>query len=161
MAKYNEDILLTGCDDGYVRAINLLPNKVVSIINDDADEEDAMPVSKISIKNNIVAFTCNDEMVRIYDIRNYEEQGEDIEEDSEVEGEGNEPAEANGGNEEMKHDSDADKDWEEIEAEMESDSEDDERINTNELVYTGQDINWVNSKTAMDKKRRQDFFSDL
>ncbi len=57
MTKYNEDIVLTGCDDGYVRAVNLLPNKIVSIINDDADDEDSLPVSKIVVKDNLVAYT--------------------------------------------------------------------------------------------------------
>jgi len=57
MVQYNEDIILTGCDDGYVRAVNILPNRIVAIINDDADEEDSLPVSKIALKNNFIAFT--------------------------------------------------------------------------------------------------------
>jgi WD repeat-containing protein 55 len=172
MWKYNEDIVITGCDDGYVRAINLLPNKVISLVNYDADEDDLMPVSKLTIKNNLVAFTCNDEMVRIYDLEQFQDQGED-EEPTEVESQGmTKPAAAD---KEMAENSDADKNWEEIEDEIDSGSDSDEGDEEDEedeqeeqknqtsggLYYSGQDLKWSKHKSGIDKKKRQDFFSGL
>ncbi|CAI2370080.1 unnamed protein product [Moneuplotes crassus] len=157
MVQYNEDIILTGCDDGYVRAVNILPNRIVAIINDDADEEDSLPVSKIALKNNFIAFTCNDEMVRIYDIKNYEDQGSD-EEPSDIE---QEAAQTNQNVEEVKEDSDADKNWEDLEDEMESSSDDDDAAFAGVNAYGGQDANWTKNKSEFERKKRQDFFSSL
>jgi hypothetical protein len=163
MAKYNEDIILTGCDDGYVRAVNVLPNKVISIVNDDADEEDSMPVSKITIKNNLVAFTCNDDMVRIYDVEGYEAQ---VEEEEETTADP-EPTmkETKNNDEDMKQDSDADKQWEDIEDEIDSgdsDSEEEkEEDKSSNLFYTGDNHNWSKNKFTIDQKKRKDFFSDM
>lgn len=167
MAMYNEDIVITGCDDGYVRAINLLPNKIISVVNYDADEEDLMPVSKIAIKDNIAAFTCNDEMVRIYDLEQFEQKGED-EEPTEVES--SEMANnKNASDEEMKYDSDADKEWDDIEDEIDSessgnDNEEEEKEQekpSKGLYYSGQDIRWSKNKSDIEKHKRQAFFSDM
>lgn len=164
MAKYNEDIILTGCDDGYVRAVNVLPNKIISVVNDDADEDDSMPVSKITIKNNFVAFTCNDEMVRIYDVEGYEAQDEEEEAET-TDPEPNMKQKKNN-DEEMKNDSDADKEWEDIEDQIDSgDSEEEEEekeeIRGPGLFYDGESVKWAKNKSTIDRKKRQDFFGDL
>lgn len=163
--KYSEDVILTGCDDGYVRAVNILPNRVISIINDDADDEDSMPVAKIALKDNLVAFTCNDEMVRIYDVERFEAlEEEDV-------GENPEPAMPSRkkfADEEMEDESDADKEWEDIEDEIDSGSSEEEEeekeerpANTKTLFYDGESADWAKNKTSIDRKKRQDFFSDL
>ena len=40
MVKYDEDIIITGCEDGLIRAVSVLPNKIVSILGDPLDAED-------------------------------------------------------------------------------------------------------------------------
>jgi WD40 repeat protein len=40
MAKYDEDIIITGCEDGLIRAVSVLPNKIISILGDPLDPED-------------------------------------------------------------------------------------------------------------------------
>ena len=136
---------------------------MISLVNYDADEEDLMPVSKLAIKDNLVAFTCNDEMVRIYDLEQFQDQGED-EEPTEVESQGmTKPAAAD---REMAEDSDADKNWEDIEDEMDSGSdseeEEEQKNQTSGGLYdAGQNLKWSKHKSGIEKQKRQDFFSDL
>jgi len=40
MIKYDEDTVITGCEDGLVRAVSVLPNKIVAILGDPLDQED-------------------------------------------------------------------------------------------------------------------------
>lgn len=40
MIKYDEDIVITGCEDGLIRAVSCLPNKIVAILGDPLDNED-------------------------------------------------------------------------------------------------------------------------
>lgn len=40
MIHYNEDIIITGCEDGMIRALNVLPNKIISILGDPIDISD-------------------------------------------------------------------------------------------------------------------------
>ena len=40
MIKYDEDTIITGCEDGLIRAVSVLPNKIVSILGDPLDAED-------------------------------------------------------------------------------------------------------------------------
>lgn len=40
MVKYDEDIVITGCEDGLIRAVSVLPNKIVAILGDPLDAED-------------------------------------------------------------------------------------------------------------------------
>jgi WD40 repeat protein len=69
MVKYDEDTILTGCDDGYVRALSVLPNRVISVINDDMYEhEEPMPVSSIAHNGSFCAVVSNDTMVQIYSL---------------------------------------------------------------------------------------------
>ena len=105
-------------------------------------------------------------MVRIYDVKNYEEQGEDQEETTDPEAQEIPQSTPEMDDEEMKNDSDADKNWEDIEDEMDSDSDDDEeeekdQSQNNAITYSGEDINWAKNKTEMERRKRQEFFSDL
>ena len=87
MAKLDEDTLITGCDDGYIRAVSILPNKVVSIINSDVEPDDCLPISKIVVKNNLLAYVAYDEIVRIYDIselRNREVENYDSDDEQNI-----------------------------------------------------------------------------
>ena len=37
MIKYDEDILITGCEDGQIRAISVLPNEIVAVLGEPND----------------------------------------------------------------------------------------------------------------------------
>lgn len=41
MICYDDDIIITGCEDGLIRAVSVLPNKIIAILGDplDAGEE--------------------------------------------------------------------------------------------------------------------------
>lgn len=40
MIKYDEDTVITGCEDGLIRAVSVLPNKIISILGDPLDTDD-------------------------------------------------------------------------------------------------------------------------
>jgi WD40 repeat protein len=40
MIQYDEDIVITGCEDGLIRAVSVLPNKIVAILGDPLDTDD-------------------------------------------------------------------------------------------------------------------------
>jgi WD40 repeat protein len=37
MIKYDEETIITGCEDGLIRAVSVLPNKIVAILGDPLD----------------------------------------------------------------------------------------------------------------------------
>jgi len=37
MISYDKDIVITGCEDGLIRAVSVLPNKIVAILSDTLD----------------------------------------------------------------------------------------------------------------------------
>jgi WD40 repeat protein len=41
MCVYDDDTVITGCEDGLIRAVSILPNKIIAILGDplEADEE--------------------------------------------------------------------------------------------------------------------------
>ena len=129
MSKLDEDTLITGCDDGYIRAVSILPNKVVSIINSDIDPEDCLPISRITIKDNMLAYVAYDEMIRIYDIselRNRHVEAYDSEDEANIAQREENMKKRKLFNEDMEDEDDGDKEWDEIEDELEEDSEDEE-----------------------------------
>jgi WD40 repeat protein len=40
MIKYDEDTLITGCEDGLIRAVSVLPNKIAAVLGDPLDNEE-------------------------------------------------------------------------------------------------------------------------
>ena len=40
MIFYDEDTIITGCEDGLIRAVSVLPNKIISILGDPLDKDD-------------------------------------------------------------------------------------------------------------------------
>ena len=52
MIKFDEDTVITGSEDGMVRAVSVHPNKILSIINSDVDIEDLVPISAMSLSHD-------------------------------------------------------------------------------------------------------------
>ena len=40
MVKYDEDLVITGSEDGLIRAVSVLPNKIIAILGDPTDYEE-------------------------------------------------------------------------------------------------------------------------
>jgi len=70
MVKYSEDLLITACEDGLLRVVSVYPNKVISILNDDIDEEDHVQFSSLSISHDrqFLAAANHDYVVNLYNI---------------------------------------------------------------------------------------------
>jgi hypothetical protein len=37
IVKFDEDTIITGCEDGLVRAVSILPNRILAIVSDPLD----------------------------------------------------------------------------------------------------------------------------
>ena len=72
MVKYDEDTLITGAEDGLVRAVSVHPNSIVSILGDhnNEGEEERYSVSRVAIScdGKLVASASHDDIVKIFDI---------------------------------------------------------------------------------------------
>ena len=71
MVAYDEDIVLTGCEDGLIRAVSVLPNKIQAILGDPLDtDEEVFGIQKVSISHDKrFAASCTlDDVDKIIDI---------------------------------------------------------------------------------------------
>ena len=71
MIKYDEDIVITGCEDGLIRAVSVLPNKIVAILGDPLDNEDEVfHIQKVTLSHDkmFLASCTLDDMVKIIDV---------------------------------------------------------------------------------------------
>ena len=70
LLKVDEDTLLAGGEDGYLRAISLYPNRVHSILGKHSEDEEHFPIFKIARSRcgNYVASTSNDSSIKFYEI---------------------------------------------------------------------------------------------
>lgn len=75
LVKYDENTLIAGCEDGWVRFYGLSPMKFRVFENHAEDIEEAMSISALSISNcrKILASVSDDCCVRFYDISNIRE----------------------------------------------------------------------------------------
>lgn len=71
MIKYDEDTIITGCEDGLIRAVSVLPNKIISILGDPLDAEDEVfHIQKVTLSHDkkLLASCSLDDMVKIIDV---------------------------------------------------------------------------------------------
>jgi len=68
--KYDENILITGSEDGWVRFVKTFPNSCKAFENHAEDIEEAMPITKLSLSRcrRILASISHDCAVRFYDL---------------------------------------------------------------------------------------------
>jgi WD40 repeat protein len=86
IVKYDEDTFITGCEDGLIRAVSLLPNKIISILGDPLDAEDEVfHIQKVSLSHDrkLLASCSLDNMVKIIDVSNLESRHKDKDFDEE------------------------------------------------------------------------------
>merc|ERR1711935_373856 len=80
MIKYDEDTVITGCEDGLIRAVSVLPNKIIAVLGDPLDaHDDVFHVQKISLSHDKrLLVSCSlDDIVRIIDVANLAERVHD------------------------------------------------------------------------------------
>mmetsp|Transcript_18482 Transcript_18482/g.31636 ORF Transcript_18482/g.31636 Transcript_18482/m.31636 type:complete len:299 (+) Transcript_18482:239-1135(+) len=73
MIKYDDDTVITGCEDGLIRAVSVLPNKIISILGDPLDTEDEVfHIQKLSLSHDrkFVASCTLDDIIKIIDVEN-------------------------------------------------------------------------------------------
>jgi WD40 repeat protein len=80
MIKYDEDTIITGCEDGLIRAVSVLPNKIISILGDPLDGDDEVfHIQKITLSHDrkLLASCSLDNIVKILDISELESRIKD------------------------------------------------------------------------------------
>jgi WD repeat-containing protein 55 len=72
MIKYDEDTVITGSEDGLIRAVSVLPNKIVAILADptDQDESEIFHIQKVALSHDkcLLASISLDDIVKIIDV---------------------------------------------------------------------------------------------
>ena len=71
MIKYNENLVITGCEDGLMRAVSVLPNRIVAILGDPLDEDDdTFGIHKLTLSHDkqLLANITLDDIVKIFDV---------------------------------------------------------------------------------------------
>ena len=75
MIKYDEDTVITGCEDGLIRAVSVLPNKIIAILGDPIDQDDEVfHIQKVTLSHDkkLLASCTLDDAVKIIDVSNLE-----------------------------------------------------------------------------------------
>ena len=72
MIQLDENTLITGCDDGLVRAVSVHPTKILCMVGDSLEDEleDLVPIQALSLSHDkkFVAASTHDDMVKIFDV---------------------------------------------------------------------------------------------
>ena len=71
MIKYDEDTVITGCEDGLIRAVSVLPNRIISILGDPLDTGDEIfHIQKVTLSHdkNLLASCSLDNIVKIIEV---------------------------------------------------------------------------------------------
>ena len=70
MIKYDEDTVITGGEDGLVRAVSVLPNRILCIVSDPLDQEDGFNIQALSLSHDrkLLASCSPDDIVKIIDV---------------------------------------------------------------------------------------------
>lgn len=65
MIKLDENTLITGAEDGFVRGVSVYPNKVVATLGQH-EEDEHFPITKISISHcrNFIASCSHDNSIK-------------------------------------------------------------------------------------------------
>eukprot|EP01103_Thecamoeba_quadrilineata_P012727 TRINITY_DN3353_c0_g1_i1.p1 TRINITY_DN3353_c0_g1~~TRINITY_DN3353_c0_g1_i1.p1 ORF type:complete len:368 (-),score=71.91 TRINITY_DN3353_c0_g1_i1:90-1193(-) len=93
MVKIDEDTICTASSDGFLRLVQIKPNKFISVIGEHEDNGFPFPIEKLKISypHNVVATSSHDSCVKLWDVaylfQKEEEEGE-VEEVVEVNDEG-------------------------------------------------------------------------
>jgi hypothetical protein len=129
MVKYDEDIVITGCEDGLIRAVSVLPNKIVAILGDPLDNEDEVfHIQKVSLSYDkmFIASCTLDDMVKIIDVSTLKQRmkAEDFDEEAYEQGLSLKPNHGKLQEEESKRPKKDDENWSDNDSDSDMDSDD-------------------------------------
>lgn len=79
MIKYDEDTVITGGEDGLIRAVSILPNRILAILGDPLDQDEGFHIQAVTISHDrkLVASCSPDDIVKIIDISHLQDQKKD------------------------------------------------------------------------------------
>lgn len=79
MVKYDEDTVITGGEDGLLRVVSVLPNRILSIVGDALDQEEGYHIQAVTLSHdrNLVASCSPDDIVKIMDVSHFKNRPKD------------------------------------------------------------------------------------
>eukprot|EP00339_Tiarina_fusa_P009952 CAMPEP_0117033974 /NCGR_PEP_ID=MMETSP0472-20121206/24237_1 /TAXON_ID=693140 ORGANISM="Tiarina fusus, Strain LIS" /NCGR_SAMPLE_ID=MMETSP0472 /ASSEMBLY_ACC=CAM_ASM_000603 /LENGTH=441 /DNA_ID=CAMNT_0004743045 /DNA_START=51 /DNA_END=1376 /DNA_ORIENTATION=- len=151
LLKVDEDTLLTGSSDGFIRVVQIQPDKLLGVLG---DNHEGFPIEKLDFNSSrsLVGSVCHDNYIRLWDAGVLQEGHDGI--DSEVEEEGKSQIHPEQSNRAVKA-SGSDDDWEDMD-DNDSDSDDGDNDGEDTEVATANDKRKERLKTDTEK-----FFDDL
>ena len=158
LLKVDEDTLLTGSSDGWIRVVQIHPDKMLGVLGED---HEGFPIEKLAFNCNrdVVGSVSHDSYVRLWDARHLREDYEDDEDNDVGGGQTKVPAVAKAkafGDESDDEWEDMDEDEDENDKDSDKDSDDDSDDSDDEEAPTINDKRKARLKTENEK-----FFDDL
>eukprot|EP01015_Nassula_variabilis_P021686 TRINITY_DN3890_c0_g1_i6.p3 TRINITY_DN3890_c0_g1~~TRINITY_DN3890_c0_g1_i6.p3 ORF type:complete len:103 (+),score=23.63 TRINITY_DN3890_c0_g1_i6:155-463(+) len=76
MVKVDENTVLTGAEDGFLRGVGIQPNKILKVLGKHADEDENFPVQSVAVSRckRFAATTSHDYSIKFYDIAQFVDQ---------------------------------------------------------------------------------------
>lgn len=73
IVKLDENTILTGSEDGFLRGVSIYPNKIISILGNHSEDDEHFPIQKISLSHckNFVASCSHDSSIKFYEISEF------------------------------------------------------------------------------------------
>jgi len=70
MIQYDEDTVITGSEDGLIRAVSVLPNKIVAVLSDPIDNDEVFHIQRVTLSHDkmLLASCSLDDIVKIIDV---------------------------------------------------------------------------------------------
>ena len=83
MIKLDENTILTGSEDGFLRGVSIYPNKIVSVLGNHSEDDEHFPIQKISLSHcrNFVASCSHDNSIKFYEISRFVKKRENVNND--------------------------------------------------------------------------------
>lgn len=74
--KIDENTVLTGGEDGYLRAVSVYPNQIIQIIGKHSEDDQLFPIFKVAKSrcSQFIATTSNDSSIKFYEIQDLIQQ---------------------------------------------------------------------------------------
>jgi hypothetical protein len=171
MIKFDEDTVITGSEDGLIRAVSVLPNKIIAILGDPTDQDEVFHIQKVALSHDkcLLASISLDDIVKIVDVSHL---GERVKEDFDEEGyerdiqenpRGARKKRRGAGDVEMQDEEDKGE-WEsddDYSSDSDSSSEEPQKATKKDRKLNVKAHNVNKSKKMLDDAKRQKFFSDL
>lgn len=176
MVKYDEDTVITGGEDGLLRVVSVLPNRILAIVGDAMDANEGFHIQAVTLSHDrkLVASCSPDDIVKIMDVSHFADRAKDGTFDYEAYEANLEHAPNHGkvenankaGSDDWSSDSDADGDA--VADSDDSDDSDDSMEGADNNMHKKKDkrLNPKKNSVGMTKKmieqqKKRDFFKDM